>query len=148
MTQTISPIPQTYTTVTPYLVVKGAAQAIEFYRNAFGARETFRINGPNGRIAHADVLIGNGHVMISDDPESGDAKGARSSTFLYVEDVDAVFQQAVRAGAKETQPLQDMFWGDRYGRLLDPFGQEWQLATHKEDVSDEEMKRRMAAMRR
>lgn len=148
MTQNVSPVPESYHTATPYLTVQGAAQAIDFYKNAFGAQEAYRIDLPDGRIAHADIIIGNSHVMLADAQPNATVRGASSSTFLYVENVDALFQQAVRAGARETQPIQDMFWGDRYGRLVDPFGQEWQIATHKEDVSDEEMKRRMAAMGR
>ena len=148
MTQKVSPVPESYHTVTPYLVVKEAAKAIEFYEKAFGAEQTFRIDAPGGRIAHADIVIGNSHVMLGDLPQDGDAKETNSSTFLYVDDVDAWFRRAIDAGAKEVQPVQDMFWGDRYGRLVDPFGQEWQIATHKEDVSDEEMKRRMVAMGR
>jgi len=147
MSQKVSPVPAGYPTATPYLVVQGAANAIEFYKKAFGAAEAFRIDGPAGRIAHADIVIGTSHVMLAD-PQNGDAKGSGSSTFLYVEDVDALFRQALDAGAKEVQAVQDMFWGDRYGRLVDPFGQEWQIASHREDVSDEEMKRRMAALGR
>ena len=147
MSNNVNPVPEGYQTATPYLVVNGAANAIEFYKSAFGAEEAYRIDGPGGRIAHADIVIGTSHVMLAD-PQNGDAKGASSSTFLYVDDVDALFNRAVSAGAKEVQAVQDMFWGDRYGRLIDPFGQEWQIATHKEDVSGEEMKRRMAALGR
>lgn len=137
-----------YPTVTPYLVIQGAAQAIDFYEKAFGAKETLRMDTPDGRVAHADIVIGDSHVMLADAPPNGPAHGAASSTFLYVDDVDALFQRALRAGATETASVQDMFWGDRYGRLADPFGHEWQIATHKEDVSPDEMKRRMAALGR
>ncbi len=138
-------VPDTYHTATPYLAVKGAAKAIDFYKAAFGAQELFRMDGPNGTIGHADLIIGNSHVMLADVPEKGDTKGGSSSTFLYVENVDEAFQKAIRAGAKETMPLQDMFWGDRYGKVTDPFGHEWQLATHIEDVTPEEMQRRLAS---
>jgi len=148
MSQKVKPVPDSYHTAAPYLTVKGAAKAIDFYKNAFGAQEAYRIGLPDGSIAHADIVIGNSHVMLADARPDAGVQGASSSTFLYVDDVDATYQQAVRAGAKATQPVQDMFWGDRYGRLVDPFGQEWQIASHKEDVSEDEMKRRMAAMGR
>jgi uncharacterized glyoxalase superfamily protein PhnB len=134
--------------VTPHLVCEGAANAIEFYKKAFGAEEAYRIGMPDGSVAHADIVIGNSHVMLGEAPQDGETKGTSASTFLYVDDVDAWFRKAIKSGAKEVQPVADMFWGDRYGRLVDPFGQEWQIATHKEDVSDEEMKRRMAALGR
>jgi len=148
MNRKVNPVPEGYQTATPYLSVREAAKAIEFYKNAFDAKPLMRMDMPDGSIAHADILIGNSHVMLSEAPQSGAMKGTSASTFLYVEDVDALWRQAIAAGAKEVQPLPDMFWGDRYGRVLDPFGQEWQLATHKEDVSEEEMTRRMAAMGR
>jgi PhnB protein len=145
MAKKVKAVPDGYTTATPYLVVKGAAKAIDFYKKAFGAQELFRMDGPNGTIGHADLIIGTSHLMLADKPEKGDVKGASSSVFLYVEDVDDVVRKAIRAGAKETAPVQDMFWGDRYGKIVDPFGQEWQIGTHIEDVSPDEMQKRIAA---
>jgi PhnB protein len=141
----VKPVPEGYSTVTPYLVVKGAAKAIDFYKSAFGAKEVLRMDGPGGSIAHADLVIGTSHVMLADKPEKGEAKGTSASIFLYVENVDDLFRKALRAGAKETAAVKDMFWGDRYGKITDPFGQEWQIATHIEDVSPAEMEKRMAA---
>lgn len=141
----VKAVPDGYETATPYLVVKGAAKAIDFYKAAFGAQEFVRLDGPDGRIAHADLLIGTSHLMLADIPAKGDVKGTSSSVFLYVENVDDVFRKAIRAGASESAPVKDMFWGDRYGRITDPFGHEWQIATHVEDVSPAEMKERMVA---
>lgn len=146
MGKKVKAVPDGYSTATPYLVVKGAAKAIDFYKKAFGAQELYRMPGPDGTVAHADLIIGTSHLMLADKSDKGDAvKGAASSVFLYVENVDAIARKAIAAGAKETAPVQDMFWGDRYGKLLDPFGNEWQIATHIEDVSPQEMERRMAA---
>lgn len=151
MSKQVKAVPDGYTTATPYLVVRGAAKAIEFYTKAFGAKELYHFDGPNDRIAHADLLLGTSHIMIADESEDGRAaspealNGTPVSVFLYVDDVDATVRNAVRAGANETQPVQDMFWGDRYGRITDPFGHQWQIATHKEDVTPEQMKERMAA---
>ena len=148
---TVKAVPDTYTTATPYLVVRGAAKAIDFYTKAFGAQELYRFDGPNGRIAHADLLLGTSHIMLADESDDSRASspqtlsGTPVSIFLYVEDVDGLVKKAIRAGARETQPVQDMFWGDRYGRVVDPFGHEWQIATHKEDLTPEQMKERMAA---
>ena len=142
-------IPEGYTSVTPYLVVDDAAKAIDFYKRAFGAEEKFRM--PMGdRIGHAEIVIGDSHVMLADEfPEMDhlgprSRGGATSSIVLYVEDVDRSFRKALDAGATEKQPIQDQFWGDRMGSLADPFGHLWSLATHKEEVSSEEMQRRMA----
>ncbi len=151
MSNKVKAVPDTYNTATPYLVVRGAAKAIEFYKKAFGATELYRFDGPGDRIAHADLLLGTSHIMLAD--ESNDSRAASPQTlsgtpvsvFLYVEDVDGVVKSALRAGARETQPVQDMFWGDRYGRLVDPFGHEWHVATHKEDLTPQQMKERMAA---
>lgn len=151
MPNKVRPIPEGYHTATPYLTVKGAAQAIDFYKRAFGAVEKFRMPGPDGRIAHAEILIGNSHIMLADEapavrsqsPQS--LKGTTAGIFLYVEDVDSAFRQAIQAGATETMPVQDMFWGDRFGALTDPFGHPWMMATHKEDVTPAEMEQRMAA---
>jgi PhnB protein len=147
----VKPIPEGYHTVTPYLTVKDGARAIEFYKNAFGAKELFRMAGPDGKIGHAEIQIGDSRIMlgsespqmVSHSPET--LKGTPVGIFLYLEDVDASFKRAVGAGAKELQPPQDMFWGDRYGKLIDPFGHQWHLATHKEDVTPEEMSKRAKA---
>lgn len=146
MKKKVNAVPDGYHTATPYLVVKGAAKAIDFYRAAFGAKELFRMNGPGGTIAHADLLIGTSHLMLGDQPQKGGPIGTSASVFLYVEDVDELVRSAVRAGAKITAPVEDMFWGDRYGKVVDPFGHEWQIATHVEDVSPAEMEKRLAAM--
>ncbi len=151
MPQKAKPVPDAYHTVTPYLVVRGADRAIDFYKRAFGAKEHFRMPGPGGKIMHAEIRVGDSMIMLCDEsPEMGGRSpqaldGTPVSIFLYVEDVDSVFRQAVGAGATEVMPVQDMFWGDRYGKLSDPFGHQWQLATHIEDVSPEEMSRRAAA---
>jgi len=145
----VRPTPEGYTSVTPYLVVDDAAKAIDFYKRAFGAEEIFRMP-MGGKIGHAEVKIGDSHVMLADEfPDMGhlgpkSRGGATSSIVLYVDDVDRSFRQALGAGATEQQPLEDKFWGDRMGTLVDPFGHPWSLATHKEDVSPEEMQRRMA----
>ena len=147
----VNAIPQGYYSLTPYLVVKGAAEAIEFYKKAFGATELMRMPGPNGRIMHAEIKIGNSVLMLSDEnPERGylspsSRGGSTGSVMLYTNDVDATFNAAVAAGAKSLQAPMDMFWGDRMGNLTDPFGHSWAIATHKEDVSPEEMQKRMAA---
>jgi PhnB protein len=143
------PVPDGYRTVTPYLVVKGAARAIEFYKTAFGAREKERMAGPDGAsVMHAELEFGDSVVMLSDEFPGANVRspqslgGTSASVFLYVPDVDAAFQRAVAAGAKPVMPLRDMFWGDRFGKVLDPFGHEWGMATHKEDVPPAEMERR------
>ena len=143
------PIPDGYNSVTPYLVVDDAKRAIEFYSQAFGAEEKFRL--PMGdKIGHAEVKIGDSFVMLADEfPDMGhlgpnSRGGPTSSIVLYVEDVDTAFKQALDAGGKEQRPVKDEFWGDRMGTLTDPFGHQWSLATHVEDVSDAEMQERMA----
>ena len=142
------PIPEGYHTITPYLAVEDAAAAIEFYKRAFGATERSRMPGPNGKIAHAEIEIGDSLIMTSDQfPQSSvkppkEIGGATVSIFLYVEDVDSVVQDAVDAGATITMPVEDMFWGDRFGQVSDPFGHIWQVATHVEDVSPEDMEKR------
>ena len=145
----VQAIPEGYYSLTPYLVIKGAAEAIEFYTKVFGATEILRMPGPGGRIMHAEVKIGNSVLMLSDEnPERGylspaSRGGATSSTMFYTDDVDATFKKAVAAGAKaQTEPA-DMFWGDRMANLTDPFGHSWAIATHKEDVSPDEMEKRM-----
>jgi PhnB protein len=145
-------VPEGYHTVTAYLSLKNAAEAIEFYKRAFGAQEVERMTGPGGRgIMHAEIKIGDSHVMLSDEfPGAGcrspqSLGGTTCQLFLYVNDVDSAYQQAVAAGAKGSMPPADMFWGDRYSKVTDPFGHEWGMATHKEDVSQEEMKKRSQA---
>jgi len=152
MTSKVKSIPEGYAAPTPYLIVNGAAAAIDFYKKAFGAKEVMRMPGPDGKIGHADLLIGGGHVMLADEsPEMGH-RGPRSfggspvSLVLYVEDVDGVVKQAVGAGATLTRPVKDEFYGDRTGGLTDPFGHIWYVMTHVEDVSNEEMEKRAAAM--
>jgi len=147
----VKPIPEGYQSVTPYLIVKGAAQAIEFYKRAFGATELMRFADPSGAVGHAEIKIGNSPIMLADEhPEMGrrgppSLGGSTVSLLIYVEDVDARFSQAVAAGAKALQPVKDQFYGERSGSLEDPFGHVWTIATHKEDVSLEEMDRRADA---
>jgi PhnB protein len=142
------PIPEGYHTLTPYLIVKGAAAAIAFYKAAFGASELLRLAGPSGTVGHAEMKIGDSIFMLADEyPEMGavapPGTGAHSVSFLvYVPDVDAAFARAIAAGAAEVKPLSVEFYGDRAGTLRDPFGHQWTLATHVEDVSPEEMDRR------
>ena len=150
MAKATNPIPQGYHTVTPSLTCRDAAKAIDFYKKAFGAQELMRMPSPDGKISHAEIKIGDSVVLINDEFPGRTAAPAptaapSNSLFLYVEDVDTVFNQAVTAGAKSTMPLQDMFWGDRFGNLLDPFGHHWGLATHIEDVAPEEIGRRAQA---
>ena len=148
MPRKAKPIPEGFHTLTPYLTVDNAARAIEFYQKAFGARELMRMDTPQGKIGHAELQIGDSRLMIADEmPMAGNRSpralgGTCSGIFIYVEDVDAAFNQAVSAGAKVEMPVADMFWGDRYGKLTDPFGHSWSLATHKEDVAPDEMARR------
>ncbi|MBD3160666.1 MAG: VOC family protein [Candidatus Eisenbacteria bacterium] len=146
------PIPDGYHTATPYLIVKGGADAIEFYRNAFGAEEVMRMNGPGGAVMHAEIKIGDSPIMLADEMPDCDWKGPQSlggtpvSLMLYVEDVDARYKKAIQAGAKELRPVKDQFYGDRAGTLADPFGHVWTIATHKEDVPGEEINRRFEEM--
>ncbi len=150
MSTSTSPIPDAYRAVTPYLIVNDAAAAIEFYKKAFGATEFMRMPGPGGKIMHAEVRIGSGPVMLADEfPQMGAISpktigGTAVYLLVYVEDVDAVFAQAVAAGAIDVRPVQDQFYGDRSGTVADPFGHQWTLATHKEDVTEEELQKRMA----
>ena len=145
------PIPDGYNSVTPYLVVDDAQRAIEFYAQAFGAEEKFRLPMGENRIDHAEIKIGDSFVMLADEfPEMNhlgpnSRGGPTSSIVLYVEDVDSSFKKALDAGAKEQRPVENQFWGDRMGTLTDPFGHQWSLATHVEDVSESEMQTRMAA---
>lgn len=145
MANTAKPIPQGYHTITPSLTCKNAAQAIEFYKKVFGAKENGRMEGPGGKVAHADLTIGDSRVMLSDEFPGMNAAPSGAcghSLVVYVEDCDKVFNNAVAAGAKVEMPLANQFWGDRYGTLVDPFGHKWGIATHVEDVSREEMERR------
>jgi PhnB protein len=145
----VKPIPEGYHSVTPYLIVKGAARALEFYKKAFNATELVRMEGPGGTIGHAEFQIGNSRIMMADEfPDMGARSpetigGSPVGLCIYTEDVDALFKQALAAGGKQERPVVDQFYGDRSGTLRDPFGHQWTLATHKEDVSPEEMTRRM-----
>jgi PhnB protein len=147
----VKPIPEGYPQVTPYLCVDGAAAAIEFYCEVFGAKERMRMPGPDGKIGHAEIEIGDSVIMLADEAPEMQAfcpstiGGTPVSIVLYVTDVDTVFNRALAGGATRIHPLADKFYGDRTGTLLDPFGHMWTIATHKEDVSPEEMQRRAAA---
>jgi PhnB protein len=150
------PIPEGYNTLTPYLAVDDAVQAMEYYKKAFGAKERMRMPAPDGKIAHAELEIGDSLVMLSDPfPQAStrppkELGGTSASVFMYVEDVDATVKQAVDAGATVTMEVADQFWGDRFGSIQDPFGHSWSIATHVEDVPPEQMAERakeaMAAM--
>jgi PhnB protein len=152
MAAKVRPIPDGYRSVTPYLVVKGAAKAIDFYKKVFGAREKFRMDGPGGTVAHAEIEIGDSVVMLADEnPQHGALSpatvgGTPVSIMLYVEDVDRTAETLTKAGAKTLRPVQDMFYGDRSGGFEDPFGHRWHVSTHIEDVSPEEIERRMRTM--
>jgi PhnB protein len=148
----VKPIPDGYSTATPYLVIKGAAKAIDFYKSAFGATEIMRFPGPDGKLAHAEIQIGTSRIMLADEnPEMGHRSpqsigGSAGGIMLYVDDADRVFVRAVENGATVMQAMKDQFYGDRSGSLTDPFGHQWTIATHVEDVSMEEMKRRAEKM--
>lgn len=146
-------IPDGYHSITPYLVVRGAAAALAYYTKVFGGTELFRMDAPGGRIGHAEIRIGDSIVMLADEHPEVEAHspqkfgGSPVSLMLYVENVDDVFRRAIDAGGREVRPLQDQFYGDRSGTVADPFGHQWHIATHVEDVSPEEMQRRMEAMK-
>jgi PhnB protein len=150
MSNPVKPIPDGYHTFTPYLFIKDAAAAIEFYKKAFGATERGRMSAPDGKIGHAEIQIGNSVIMISEENEKMGARGPKTLggspvlLHLYVPDVDALFAQAVAAGAKVTRPIANQFYGDRAGGLEDPYGFAWYLATHIEDVPPDELGRRAA----
>ena len=147
----VSPIPKGYHSITPYLIIKGAAQAIEYYKKVFGAKEEVRMNGPDGKVGHAELQIGDSRIMLADEnPSMGPGYTSAAtigsspvSLYLYLPDVDRVVERAAAAGAKILKPVQDQFYGDRSGFIQDPFGHLWGIATHVEDVSPEEMKERM-----
>jgi len=142
------PIPQGFHTVTPSLVVRDAAKAIEFYKKALGAQERMRMAGPDGKIVHAELQIGDSIIFLSDEMPQAPVKspqtvGASTAVLnLYVEDVDSAFKRAVDAGGKVTMPLADQFWGDRYGSLVDPFGHAWGIGMHKEDLTADQIEKR------
>lgn len=142
------PVPEGFHTVTPSLIVRGAAEAIEYYKKAFGAQELMRMAAPEGRIGHAELKIGDSIIFLADEFPNMGAKspqtlgGTTGSLNLYVKDVDATFQQAIAAGGKATMPVADMFWGDRFGSFVDPFGHSWGVLTHKEDLSPKEIEER------
>ncbi|MFM9962998.1 MAG: VOC family protein [Planctomycetaceae bacterium] len=149
----VKPIPDGYHTATPYLIIQGAAEAIEFYKRAFGATELMRVPGPNGVLMHAEIKIGDSPIMLADEFPAMNVRGPKTiggtpvSLMLYVENVDEVFTRAIGAGAKELRPLQNQFYGDRSGTLEDPFGHQWTVSTHVEDVTPAEIEQRMAAMK-
>lgn len=148
----VNPIPRGYHTVTPDLVVKGAVEAIEFYKSAFGARERSRLSSPDGRLVlHAELEIGDSAIMLADETPRSEGKSPRSlggsavTLHLYVDDADAVFSRAVASGARQVMALENTFWGDRFGVVADPFGHLWSIATHVEDVAPDVMMQRMQA---
>lgn len=152
MTNAIKPVPDGYHTATPYLVVTNAAKAIEFYKQAFGATELMRLAAPGDKIGHAEIRIGDSPIMLADEYLDCDALspqtigGTAVSIMLYVEDVDTVVDRAVAAGASLIMPVKDQFYGDRSGKVVDPFGHHWMIVTHKEDVSPEELRQRADAL--
>ncbi|HEY6104031.1 MAG TPA: VOC family protein [bacterium] len=151
MTDTVRKIPAGYEAPVAYLMVDGAAKAIDYYKKAFGATEAMRMEGPDGKIGHADLAIGGGHIMLADESPQPNMRGPKAiggtpvSLCIYVDDVDAVVARAVAAGGTLTRPVADQFYGDRTGGLTDPFGHSWYVMTHVEDVSREEMDRRAVA---
>lgn len=151
-TSSVKPIPEGMHTLTPQLVCAGAADAIDFYKRAFGATELFRMPTPEGKIGHAQLKIGDSVIMLTDESKQCNSigpktlKGTPVSLYLYVENADAAFERAVAAGATAVMPLADMFWGDRWGYVEDPFGHLWHIASHVRDVGPEEMQRAMRAM--
>jgi len=147
----VKPIPDGYHSATPYLTVRDAAKAIDFYKRAFDATEVYRMDSPDGKIAHAELRIGDSVIMLADEMPGSETRspqslgGTTGGVFLYVKDVDMSFHKATSAGARATAQPADMFWGDRYGKVTDPYGHSWSLATHKEDVAPAELKKRAEA---
>ncbi len=141
-----SPIPEGHHTVTPSLTLRNAVEAVEFYKKALGAKERMRMTGPDGKIMHGELQIGDSIVFFGEEmPNMGNKSpltlgGSTGGLYLYVDDVDKSFQQAIRAGGKETMPVADMFWGDRYGQFTDPYGYTWGIATHTKDMTEEEIR--------
>jgi PhnB protein len=149
MPNSVRPIPEGFHSLTPHLTCRDAARAIDFYKSIFGATEVMRMASPDGKIMHAELKFGDSHLMLNDEiPGMAVAPNPSathsSALFFYMEDVDSVYNRAVAAGSRIDMPLDNMFWGDRYGKITDPFGHQWGLATHVEDVAPEEMKRRSA----
>jgi PhnB protein len=148
----VKPIPEGYHSLTPYLYIKGAAKAIDFYKKIFGATETVRMPGPNGTIGHAELKIGDSAIMLADENQQHTALGPETvggtpiGLLLYVSNVDDITKKSIEAGAKLDRPVENMFYGDRQGTITDPFGHKWFISTHIEDVTPDEMKKRMAAM--
>jgi PhnB protein len=148
----VKPSPEGYHSVTPYLVIKGAAKALDYYKRVFDATEVMRMDGPNGAIMHAEIKIGDSFVMLSDEFPDRGARGPEAlggspvGLMVYVPDVDSTYKKAVDNGAKVIQAVENQFYGDRSGTVVDPFGHKWFIATHVEDVTPEEMEKRMAAM--
>ncbi len=151
MNSKVQPIPKGFHSVTPYLTIKGAAQAIDFYKRALGAQERFRMPGPDGKsVGHAEIVIGDSIIMLADEFQGCNRSpqtlsGTPVGLIVYVTDADATFKRAIDAGAKVKYPLENKFWGDRAGSVTDPFGHEWTVMTHVEDVAPEEMQKRMKA---
>jgi PhnB protein len=149
MAAKVNPIPAGYHTATPYLTLNDCARALDFYKKAFGAQELVRMEAMPGKIGHAEIKIGDSMIMLADEMPASDTRAPKSlggttgSIFLYFRDVDSAYKQAVDAGAKAVMPPADMFWGDRFGKLTDPFGHSWAMATHIEDVAPDEMRKRM-----
>ena len=148
-TRRVQPIPAGYHSVTPYLIVSGGAGALEFYKKAFGAKEKLRMDGPGGRIGHAEILIGSSHVMLADENPAMGARAPQAGVpppvgiMLYVKDVDVVYERAMTGGARTERPPQNQFYGDRMATIVDPYGHRWFIGTHIEDVSPKELQRRM-----
>ena len=148
----VKPTPEGYRSITPYLIIKGAARAIEFYKQAFGATEIMRFPGPNNTIGHAELRIGDSVIMLADEMPNGLYRSPESfggspiSLMVYIENVDSVFSRALSLGAKQVRAVEDQFYGDRSGNLIDPFGHVWTVATHVEDVAPDELRRRMEAL--
>jgi PhnB protein len=151
MTPSVRPIPEGFHTITPTLTVRNAAKAIDFYKKALGAQELMRMASPDGKIGHAELRIGDSIIFLSDEMPNMGCKspetvgGSTGTLYLYVQDVDRAFQQAVDAGGKVTMPVSDMFWGDRHGSFVDPFGHTWSLSTHKEDLTADQIEERAKA---